>query len=423
MFIKFVNNKVRGMNYIELKRNENEQFYYKPLFVVGNYIYVGRDSCIDEDCSNILNFEYLGLSKYNMQDGLIKDIDTSGKITRLFYAKHNNHLSYVLIEDKINSYMAHLYQIDIESDRERELFSLEIQKCAQDSPIEAAQRLNSIFLNDRYIMYLIDIVGNTEERWISTFNSNKYELYIYDILEDKKYQVLDESFYFHGFNKMVITKVDDVDYLIINAAEYPDCDRYDSVYMWENLNNIEYRGLKEAIYVIPVDTLVEETKVGRDKISYKQIDSIGREGTVRLGSVDGSKIYYRVDKYRVGGDLFEYDIRTEEYEKIKYDNLYINDITSNQAVVNLDKDMNTHLQELKLKDNRRIINTSMNILNGFLGFLESRYLIYREYEIVANEVVRFVYIYDIQTKEIIEKLEGNSIVFPEKNLIVSYQRC
>lgn len=407
------------MNHIDLKRNENEYLSYEPLFLLDNYMYVGRNSYLEKDGVDISNFDFLGLNKYNFTDGSMKALTTSGKITEVYFNRCNKYLGYVFAEDKVNNYQAHLYQIDTDSDEEKELFSLEIQKCNGDTPLSSASRFKPLFLNDRYVLYLVDISREPEKGWEPSFSSNKSELYIYDILENRRYEVLDESIYFNGIEKMEITRVDSIDYLVINAAALDD-NRYNIVYTKEC--KAERRGLKEAIYVIPVETLITEVIEGRDKLSYKQIDSIMNEGSIRLYCTDGSKIYYKIFKYYADHsdqEFIEYDIITDEYEKIDYKGLFIHDITSDLIIVSVDENLNTHLQELK--GSRKVINTLKNI-NEFRGFLESRYLVCRQFRILNNKGVFFTIVYDMQTHSILEEIDGDPKVFPERNLIVTYHR-
>lgn len=407
------------MKIVNLNLEKNCTINYRPLFIYKNYIYIVKEDCEENAIENekkVKKSIYEGVYRYNIIENVLEKIEVSNCIMDYYY--DYSKIYYMDIEGIDKKYVATFFEID--GNKEKRLASIQLPSyIGVDSLLNVYEKLQPFALKNGFISYLYDISLHSRV-YDHLDNENEFKLYVYDIKEKRKYENLDKEFCKNGFDKKIIFKVNDIEYILLNSALYEELDKYEYLYDADENNIEDLRGAKDRIYLIEIEKFISEIKQGKEHISYKEIESIGQEGTVRFIHMSGCKIYYTVRNFRKGYfELVIYDISNDKYQRIKLESCSrLLKITEEGEFVYLYNYKNKYLMELSGKDfhKRRKISISGNVL----GVLESKYIVLQTVLVIEGKRGVFCEIYDMDSLTVVDRFQGKAKVFEKENVIVVY---
>lgn len=421
--------KIIDCNFDKAKSNE-----YRPILINKNYCYFIKfdsDESFEEAVKTQNYSLYSGMYRYNIKSTNLEKIRISEPIIEYY---NDNCKLYYLSEKRIgNEYWVAFYKIyDTE---EKKLVQLKLQHYKKNVTLmNINDKLTPFMFKDGFILYSYDVC--TKDDYNRLDDDNEYKIFIYDINDNSKYEILDREFCKNGFNKTRTFESNGVEYSLFNACLYNEEDKRE--YMYDPMDNSiceersgkrEMRGERDSIFLIQVETFINEIKEGKKHLSYKILETIGQEGTVRLIKVCDSKVFYEVLYFN--RDYFElviYDLRTEKYTRVKIEDDYRSmGLWPQETFISISEDgktaylhyfENKHLIVLNGENfqNRDIINISETTV----GVIKSKYLITRNLEKIDQKNSFVCNIYDINSLELLNKIEGEPIVFEGEETIVVY---
>lgn len=408
--------KVIDINYIK-----DKYIYYRPLFINGDYIYIVKDD-LDIDYDEIEKTkEYAifdGIYRYHIPSGLLEKIETSDWITDYYFGA--NKLYYFSIKVVCNRYIATFYEI--ENNLEKKKAEIELDDYVEGYSIAKIRtQLQPIVLKDGFISYLYDVnpLMNINQ-YTSDNDENELKLFIYDANEGKNYENQDKEFCKHTFDNMIPFKHNNEEYLLFGSSLYNEFDKEEYIYdpSREDINN--YRGAKDSIYIIPIETFINDIKQGKQHISYKTIDTIGQEGTLKFIRLYGLKIYYNIIHFDEDySELAIYDISNNQYFKKRYESCYrFRKMTYDCKYAYFYDDKNSCYVEFSgdFFEKRRKVE-----VEGWIkGDIESKFIITDGYSVINGKGTECCKIYDKNTFNLLKRFEGKPEVFEKEDIVVVY---
>ncbi|GAA0178458.1 hypothetical protein SH2C18_15140 [Clostridium sediminicola] len=419
------------MNIIELSLKNTAYINYVPLFLYENYIYFIRQNfkLNNVESENVkCDTVHDGFFKYNLSDHSVESIYTTKKIMNYFFNNDYLKLYYVEIQERNTEYFATFFKINNNTQVEKEQFCVKLQSYVENnfandsnikiSPLDVMGNFDPFVLKEDILGYKVDKINVYDRFYNSLDDKNEFQIFIYDVFEGNSYQVLDDFFGKHGFDNIEVCTIKEKEYIIFNTAMYNELDKYEYVYDPDVKSTSSFRGTMDAIYLIPLETFINEVKQGNRSIPYEKVELIGQEGTVRLIHINDCKIYYKVTYFDKNfSEIVIYDISSKKYQRKRVEGL------NNLRELTLDGEM-AYFYNNKLKctielsgenwENKREIR----IAGGFIGVLESKYLISEEIEILNDKLVYYCNVYDINTLKLIKRIEGQPFMLKKHDMVI-----
>ncbi len=415
---------------MHLNLRNTDDVSYIPIYRYENYIYLIRESMqqyelegqISEYCTI-----YDAFLKYNIENHTIEYIKISKNIINYFFDKISKVLYYIALESPYKVNYVSFYRLDIKMSTYEKQFQIGFEDFIENNSLininETVKSQNIIYqimpfvLSESYIGYQIDKINVFKGHYSHFHENNKFDLYLYDINESKRYPIVDKAFSNKGFQQIVSHDVHGNGYIILYSALYNEVDKYEYLYNCD-IDASAVRGCVDGIYILPVNNFTSEVKCNLKNISYKIVQEIGKDGAIQLISVSDAKIYYKVSYFDKGySELIMYDIVTYKYHKIKLS--YLSNIlwisSSGDAVYIYDTKLNSTIEFSGYEwEHRRTINVNGKII----GVYQSQYLITEDAKIDNDELIYYTNIYNLKALELINIIQGQPFLIQEDSLII-----
>ena len=402
------------MEIIDIRKNNDKKFI--PIGMI-------KDQVICKQLLDIPQFPEIltdacGFWKYDIKNDTFKRIDKDNK--KIYYydifdeeANDEDSIYFLSKEKQINYDTYTLYRLDIETEKQEELYTMDVDK---------NYYVRIVTLNKNYFLSFLKEI-KTDVKFTSVEESaiNNDEAYLYDIKGNKKYKVMDKTLVQGYKYNLFQTKLKNKSYMVFEEV-YLDLWEKEDKFKYSRKEACKSRVFTDCLRIMPLDKFINELKEGKSQLSFMDLANKGYDGVVAFLGINKEELYYSVREFKSGLEkLIAINRSTLTENEIIIPIVHDNKALYENVFYCVDGDKRVIQQRIYEETvyNKELIGDSKEFtyksnLGRAIDFIENRYLITQYVSMVTNN--RCTAILDMKTDQG-KKYTAEAIAFKNKLIL------